>query len=511
MRPMGDRIRGVVIAWLLLSSASPGQFQLYEFQGPPSLGSKVRLLQDANGDGFADIYARDPRTVFSGKDGSSIDWSHGGDPIGDLNADGYEDYLIVVAGSCSDCRDAVIHSGSDQSQLFVIHFVPNYGHEVWGFPNYSVGDVNGDGITDIAIVDEVHGLGFNLVFVYSGADGMLLYELRGYNPRVSPTSFGRYLASEFDVDGDGCSDLVIGDNYLDVNKDYSTDGLVDVYSGKSGTLLYRFLGPGTFWTSFFGSFVAGLGDLNADGRDEFCYMDASRRIQVINGSDGSPLFGPIPGNSACRAPDLDGDGNAELVLFDYTTGNCLLFSAGLVDFTISMPELLGKNGTLEGGKDVNRDGTPDFVLGAPDVDIGGQPTGLVRAFALCHKARFANYGSGYPGTLGIPSISLNAPPVMGSTVLLELGNSLGAATIGVLFIGPDPADIDSSWGGDLLVASRFPPVLIPLGPAGGSIPLAVPDNLPFCGLALYWQILESDPGAAHGVSFSPGLEIVLGR
>jgi len=101
--------------------------------------------------------------------------------------------------------------------------------------------------------------------------------------------------------------------------------------------------------------------------------------------------------------------------------------------------------------------------------------------------------------------------VLGSQIQLSLGNSLGATTIGLLFVAPDPADIASGWGGHLLVAARLPPVLIQLGAGVEVLPLKVPDDPRFCGLDLYWQILESDPGASHGVSFSPGLQLVIGR
>ncbi|MEW6746761.1 MAG: hypothetical protein AB1486_28805, partial [Planctomycetota bacterium] len=64
-------------------------------------------------------------------------------------------------------------------------------------------------------------------------------------------------------------------------------------------------------------------------------------------------------------------------------------------------------------------------------------------------------------------------------------------------------------GGTLLV---IPEVIV-----GISIPaplLALPAPIPydcaFSGLSIYLQVLELDPGASQGVSFTPGLKLVLG-
>jgi hypothetical protein len=100
---------------------------------------------------------------------------------------------------------------------------------------------------------------------------------------------------------------------------------------------------------------------------------------------------------------------------------------------------------------------------------------------------------------------------MGTSVQLRVSNSLGAATIGLLFLGPDAARIPTTWGGDLLVASVLPPALVRLPLDEFGMYLQIPNDPAYCGLFLYWQALELDPGAARGVSFSPGLEIVLGR
>ena len=54
-------------------------------------------------------------------------------------------------------------------------------------------------------------------------------------------------------------------------------------------------------------------------------------------------------------------------------------------------------------------------------------------------------------------------------------------------------------------------LVVGLGPSGTSFTGDIPNDGTLCGFAVDLQAIESDPGAAKGVSFTPGLELVLGR
>ena len=105
---------------------------------------------------------------------------------------------------------------------------------------------------------------------------------------------------------------------------------------------------------------------------------------------------------------------------------------------------------------------------------------------------------------------MDADPVLSETITLQVGNSLGSSTFGFLFVGSANAQIPTSWHGDLLVV---PIALIPLPipTAGLNLPLAIPCDDSLCGISGFLQVLEADAGASKGVSFTPGLELVLGR
>jgi Tol biopolymer transport system component len=153
-----------------------------------------------------------------------------------------------------------------------------------------------------------------------------------------------------------------------------------------------------------------------------------------------------------------------------------------------------------------------FLSGASNL-VAGDGNGVTDDFLheLCSiDASWSNYGAGYPGTSGVPAFTARSNPVLGSSITLDLDNSLGSPTFGLLFIGFQQTSIPSSWGGDLLVV---PAIILPISFAFGpnSYTGDLPDDLSLCGVAVDLQAIESDPGAAKGVSFTPGLELLLGQ
>ncbi|MEW6744914.1 MAG: SBBP repeat-containing protein [Planctomycetota bacterium] len=126
------------------------------------------------------------------------------------------------------------------------------------------------------------------------------------------------------------------------------------------------------------------------------------------------------------------------------------------------------------------------------------------------NAAWWNYGSGWPGTNGVPCLIANNDPALCSPLSLTICNSLGLSTSAFLFLGLSAVDLPTPWDGHLLVQPNW--VFLLALPTGSSFTLVgdVPCDPTFCGLHLYCQVLELDPGASRGVSFTPGLELLLG-
>lgn len=121
----------------------------------------------------------------------------------------------------------------------------------------------------------------------------------------------------------------------------------------------------------------------------------------------------------------------------------------------------------------------------------------------------SNYGTGHPGTGGVPGLSALTLPQIGMPLDLRVGNSAGAPTPGVLLLGTARANSPTPFGGTLLV--QFVVQLgLTLPSSGLVVPFAMPDLPSLCNTPLTLQAAIADPGASHGIAFTPGLELVIG-
>lgn len=150
----------------------------------------------------------------------------------------------------------------------------------------------------------------------------------------------------------------------------------------------------------------------------------------------------------------------------------------------------------------------DLLVGCPDDHALGFASGSASWHSLA-KAKATAYGAGWPGRLGVPSLTASAAPVLGSSIAIEIGNASGAPSSGAFLLGSAPATLATAFGGTLLVV---PDVAIPfaLPAAGRALPVTIPSEPMLCGQRAYCQALEIDAGASQGVSFTPGLQLTLG-
>ncbi|HKB17012.1 MAG TPA: VCBS repeat-containing protein, partial [Planctomycetota bacterium] len=190
------------------------------------------------------------------------------------------------------------------------------GYAVWTSPGpflgggfganlASVGDLDGDGVGDLAILrpPSAHAV--------SGATGSILSSFLISNT-TGPSSL-RDIAGIGDVDGDGIPDIAVGV----AGTGLFNDGSVSLYSGATGTSLWSAFGA-LFQT--LGRAVAGPGDLNGDGIPDVVATGVNV-LRAFSGTNGAVLYS-VPGapggsgpfdRSLAVAPDRDGDGVAELL------------------------------------------------------------------------------------------------------------------------------------------------------------------------------------------------------
>lgn len=293
-------------------------------------------------------------------------------------------------------------SASAQETLFTLTS-PGSTPDAYGITVSGGGDANGDGVPDFLVgspgFDPVGGVNnLGAVDVLSGVDGSLLYRLLGETTLSgSVGGFGTSVDFIGDVDFDGCSDIAVGAPGYSGSIFALTAGAVYAFSGKTGAQLFRSDGPNG--KERFGNVVAGVGDVDNDGRPDiavgmFCNGCGSSSFQggavrVISGVDGSLLQiaffnspGPGLGRDVDAAGDVNGNGTPDIVA-GAPFGSTSVVAAGDVyvydgvDFsliqTTSGDASTDSHGAAVGpAGDINGDGFDDVVIGDPgDSDDGG--------------------------------------------------------------------------------------------------------------------------------------------
>lgn len=321
---------------------------------------------DLDRDGVPDfVVGSNPTAVFSGRTGQLILLIPGVeatfgievDVLGDVDLDQVPDLLI--AGSFGG--RAGVFSGSSGSILLQGR---QFGYEIGldaGQSMSVLNDVTGDGRADFAIGRASFDMGLR-TDVYSGADGWL----HGAVPR------GHSVTSLGDVDGDGFGDFACGRHFG-----------VTVYSGRSLQSLYDVPGMDA---------VLGAADVDGDGVKDLL-LQSGTSVIAFSGLDGDSLLAVTvatvtPGffrGMPVGMGDLDGDGNEDFAASAMTIvngipgpGTVSIFSGATGDrlARIDGPEPQALFGwSLVGPGDVDGDGIPDLLVGAPGVTArsGGSP------------------------------------------------------------------------------------------------------------------------------------------
>ena len=148
--------------------------------------------------------------------------------------------------------------------------------------------------------------------------------------------------------------------------------------------------------------------------------------------------------------------------------------------------------------------TADFT----DDDQAGWLDVFVRERAMVDATR-THYGTGYPGRNGIPTIEPRTDPLRGATITLDISCSSGLWSVAFVLVGDQAASIPTRLGGEILVASILT-LPVGLSPSGGVVDAFIPDEWQLLDSLWYVQVLELDPWASHGVSFTDGLELRVG-
>ena len=367
------------------------------------------------------------RIDLTNPDGANASFGYSVTSAGDVNGDGFADFLIGAYGAGSDSGTAHLYLGSaaPSAKSWNMASTPDRidlgsldGEDaIFGAAVASAGDVNGDGYADFLVGASKTGV----VHLYLGSAKPSATDWNGatLTARIDLTSptmfaaFGNSVASAGDVNGDGYADFLIGAdgaNGAGAAGLYLGSATPDATAWNAATSTKRIdLSTPEGSNGSFGYSVAGAGDINGDGYTDFLvgapsassnsgaahlYLGSAApsaagwngssptgRIDLINPDGPSALFG----SSAATAGDVNGDGFADFLVgaegVSMGTGAAHLYlgaaTPGATVWNGTTPSnrinLANPDGTgarfgtsVANAGDVNSDGLTDFLVGAHD-------------------------------------------------------------------------------------------------------------------------------------------------
>ena len=449
-----------------------------------SFGSGVSSIGDFNGDGVEDLVVGVDRDDTGGNNVGSVyilfmngtgngtggvsSFVHIGDninggptltaedtfgfdvsSIGDLNGDGVEDIVVGAPGddTGSSNRGAVyilfmntdgtvsssVKIASDTNGGPTLVSSDKFGRSVTG-----IGDLNGDGVEDIAvgaIEDDTGGSdrGALHILFMNTTGGVSSFVKIGSDTGVPTLTlndrFGKSVSSIGDLNGDGVEDLVVAADRDDtggtdrgavyilfMNTTGNTSSTVKIASDTNG-------GPTLLDGDSFGESVSGIGDLNGDG---------VRDIAVGAGRDDTG--GTSRGALYILFMNIDGTVSSSVKIADNTNGGPNLSNSDI--FGVSVAPI----------GDFNGDGVGDLAVGANGDETGGQDRGSVHIlFMAKNNIHFVGQKVGIGTTAPLNTLHVNGSGAQGGfrvtnesgTDVFFVNSTLGR--VGILLTTPTTA------------------------------------------------------------------------
>ena len=431
-------------------------------QANAQMGFSVSSAGDVNGDGYSDIIVGAP-FYDKGQTDEGVAFIYHGSATGisntptailesnqanaefgyavatacDVNGDGYSDVIVGAPFYDKGQTDegvAFIYQGSASGLVDTPSKVveSNINFAQMGNAVSSAGDINGDGYSDIITGASNYTNGQTsegAAYIFQGsASGINIIAANLIEFNQADAQLGNSVSSAGDINGDGFSDILIGAYKFDRGE--TDEGVVFIFLGSNTGLITT--GPTLLEAdqpnSYYGSSVSSAGDYNADGYSDIIIgapgysngQTASGRVFIYKGSVSGINTVPIKalvsdrtnfnfGNAVAGAGDINGDGNADVIIgankfdnsqtdegavyIDFGGNNICIGCIFIIrqPFVESDQNNANLGNAVASAGDVNGDGYSDILIGEVNFDNSETDEGAALIY----------YGSSDTATIGI--------------------------------------------------------------------------------------------------------------
>ena len=229
----------------------------------------------------------------------------------------------------------------------------------------AIADVNGDGLPDLVVLDQLGTRGYVSVLLNKTTNGALSFASQSSQSTFAVGNDYSSLAVA-DLNGDGKPDIVVAG--------YGGSVSVLANTTTTGATIPAFSPVATYAVDA-GSESVAIADLNGDGQPDIVTADrGSKDVSVLlntttNGvlsfaSQQTFAAGTQPGSVAVA--DLNGDGKTDIVVANYGDGTVSVLlnttTNGVFSFASQTTFAAGKDPIAVAVADLNGDGKPDIIV-----------------------------------------------------------------------------------------------------------------------------------------------------
>ncbi|MGA2887460.1 MAG: FG-GAP-like repeat-containing protein [Terracidiphilus sp.] len=384
-------------------------------------------------------------TAALGQSETTLNWLNSQSPaagtepssiaVGDFNGDGIPDLAVVNSNS----NNLTILLGNGDGTFKANPVSPGTG----SYPvSVAVGDFNSDGKTDLAVANTYDS---TLTILLGNGDGTFTAAAASPQTGFSPESI-----AVGDFNGDGIPDLAVANG---------TSDTVTILLGN---------GDGTFTASPLSAQTGSepksivVGDFNGDGIQDLAVASAnSNTVTILLGNgDGTFTVGLSPqtgnGSESIAAGDFNGDGILDLAVADYSSSTVTILLGngdGTFSTAIGSPSTGYSPDSIVVG-DFNGDGKPDLAVanyfGNTVTVLLGNGDGTFTAGASPQTVNYAaSIVAGDFNGDGVPDLA--AANFYGNTVTVltsQLTQKATATSGGISPVGYGSHLVEASYPGD---------------------------------------------------------------